>query len=73
MRAKHTIIQPQERPIPPPWQLDVPNPPPEDFDALDVDAHDEGEGGRPEWEHHALLCGAFSPLCLTNTLTDSFS
>jgi hypothetical protein len=67
MRTKHVFNQPQERPIPPPWRLDViPDPLPEDFNAVvDVDhAHEQGDGEQQEWEYHPVLCGAYSLLSI---------
>ena len=62
MRAMHSLVQPQEHPIPPPWAADdIPDPPPEDFDAMLDEDHVlvEGECELHELEHHMLLCGAF--------------
>jgi hypothetical protein len=73
MRAKHPVVQRQERPIPPPWvENDIPDPPPGDFDALfDEDyAPVEGERDLRELEHHPVLCGVcFHFFCSTSTLT----
>lgn len=62
MRAKHSFVRLQERPIPHPWELnDFPNPHPEDVDGTTDEGHalEEGEVELREWEHHSLLCGVY--------------
>ena len=61
MRAKHSSVQPQQRPIPPPWVANDAPDPPEGFDAMMDEDHAPVERERElrEWEHHTLLCGVF--------------
>ena len=71
MRAKHSFVQPHERPIPHPWELnDIPVPHSEDFEGTMgegqvIDGQDEGR----EWEHHLFLCCAYSLLSARPTFS----
>lgn len=63
MQTKHSFAQLREHQEPPNWQVEeVPNPPPDGFNApADVAVPvPEERVWRSEWEYHTHLCGEFS-------------
>jgi hypothetical protein len=75
MQTKHSIVQPQECPIPHPWELNnFPDPNAEDFNNTMDEGHaPDGEGELREWEHHSILCGVYHLLSTWLTCSVSLS